>query len=247
MGSRRETIMEKSYILQEIRRTAADNGGKPLGWRRFTAETGIKESDWKEYWPRWSAAIQELGLAPNQLTEAYERGELLESLAMLAVELGRLPTNADLRFKARRTPGFPSESIFARIGRRVELLAMLAEHCRSRSNYEAVVRWCSEYKPRSDDTPDESGPILEPEFGFVYLMKSGRFHKIGKSNAAGRRERELSIQLPERATTVHVIHTDDPGGIEAYWHKRFEAKRKNGEWFDLDRADIAAFKRRKFM
>ena len=48
------------------------------------------------------------------------------------------------------------------------------------------------------------------EVGFVYLIKSGHFYKIGRSNAVGRRERELAIQVPEEVRVVHSIKTDDP-------------------------------------
>ncbi len=61
-------------------------------------------------------------------------------------------------------------------------------------------------------------------------MKSGRFYKIGRSNATGRREYEVAIQLPEKLSTVHVIRTDDPAGIEAYGiiASRRNAKVENG-------------------
>ena len=89
-----------------------------------------------------------------------------------------------------------------------------------------MIALCEGYIPKAKRKSDEEAPVNEADFGFVYMIKSGRYFKIGKTNSAGRREREIAIQLPEKAATVHVIRTDDPCGIEAYWHKRFEAKRK---------------------
>jgi hypothetical protein len=240
--------MDKAHILREIKRTAAANGGVPLGGQRFSAQTGIRKSDWLGvYWARWSEALCEAGFAPNQFTGPYNEAELLDKLAKLALELGRLPTHNDMLLKAHNDPRFPSVRPFRRLGSKAKLVAQLGQHCRNRKGFDDVVRWCEEYAPRSRDLRSGSKVVEGIEIGFVYLATSGRFYKIGKTNSAGRREYELGIQLPERVTTVHVIRTDDPDGIEAYWHKRFEARHKNGEWFELGAVDIAAFKRRKFM
>ena len=239
-------MVTKAHILQEIKRTAEENGGKPLGRQRFERETGIKQSDWfGKYWTCWGDAYREAGLAPNELNTAYEDTYLLGKLAQLARELGRVPTSGDLRLKTRSDPEFPSHSSFSKLGTKSELVKRLLDYCQNQTGCGDVMRLCSAYVPHRRETSDERVDHVE-NFGFVYLLKSGRFYKIGKSNAVGRREYELAIQLPEKAKRIHVIRTDDPSGIEAYWHKRFETKRKNGEWFELDANDVAAFKRRKF-
>jgi|SRR5581483_4168238 len=239
--------MTKEHILQEIRRTAEANGGAPLGIWRFLKETGIKDSDWiGKYWARWGDAIREAGLIPNQMQVAYEDSALLEKFAGLVLELGKIPVKGELLLKARSDPTFPNEKTFSRFGSKPEIVKRLAKYCEGRSGHEEVTRLCQEYQSRAGEKTAENLPG-EETVGFVYLIKSGRNYKVGRSNSAGRREYELAIQLPEKAIKVHEIRTDDPVGIEEYWHKRFQAKRKNGEWFDLNAADISAFKRRKFM
>ena len=115
------------------------------------------------------------------------------------------------------------------------------EYCKGKADYNDIVAFC---EPILEDSNEEE--ILDDsdatQIGEVYLFKSGHYYKIGKTNDTVRRGSELRIQLPEKCTLIHSIKTDDPSGIEAYWHKRFETKRMNGEWFDLSPAQVKAFK-----
>jgi hypothetical protein len=242
-----EENVDKDSILREIKRTAEANGGRPLGWRRFLTETGIRETDWLgTHWARWNDAVREAGFFPNRLQQAYEKEVLLDKLAILALELGRLPNRGDLRFRAARDPGFPNPKTFSRLGGKRQVVTQLADFCRKRSDYEPVVDLCQPVLAAATTRASGDRPS-DAALGYVYLLKSGRYYKVGRSNAVGRREYELGLQLPEPAKLVHRIATDDPPGIEAYWHRRFAQKRKNGEWFELAASDVGAFKRRKFM
>lgn len=238
--------MTKDQILDEIRRTAALNGGKALGKGRFFSETGIKESAWSgKFWIRWGDALREAGFEPNRLNAPHSEDHLLRNLAALTKELGHFPIAGEIKLKARSTPGFPSANTYARFGGRARLAARLHTWFVAQADV-AGAAICASVATGTDANPDAREPSDAP-VGFVYLIKSGRFYKIGKTNAVGRRERELAIQLPQKAQTVHSIRTDDPAGIEEYWHRRFGDRRKNGEWFELTSDDVSVFRRRKFM
>ena len=243
-------MVGKEHILSEILRTAEENGGKPLGRVRFATETGIRESDWSgRYWARWGDAVREAGLEPNRKQVRSDDDANLERLALEARRLGHLPIRRELQLRRREDDSFPSVGVFDRLGAKRALATRLARYCEEHPGYADVLELVQPLLD-AEEEPSDSGDGAEQlagEDGFVYLLKSGRHYKLGRTNSLGRREYELAIQLPERADTVHVIKTDDPVGIERYWHLRFADRRGNGEWFELTRADVRAFKRRTFM
>lgn len=238
------TIMDKQFILDEIRRVAQENNGSPPGRDRFVRETGLSKYECQRYWARWGDALREAGFKPNTMNPRFSDDEVLGTLAGIVRQLGRLPTRAELRLRRRNDHSIPSPGVFERLGSTNSgLVARLADFCRRRPDLDDVLVVCSKYPRQDEPIVTEETPIV----GEVYLIKSGRFYKIGRSVSAERRTRELQIQLPDKATRVHTIRTDDPVGIERYWHERFAAKRGNGEWFKLDASDVSAFRRRKFM
>jgi hypothetical protein len=240
--------MDKKYIIDEIIRIAKENNDIPPGRLKFASESGIKESDWfPEYWTEWSEALREAGFNPNKMRSAYNETVLIEYAISLIKELKKFPTTRDFKFKAHHMDDFPWDRAFHRLGKKSEMAQKILNYCKNNPGYEDVIEICKEISGSSEKTEESDTGKDNVKFSYVYLMKSGQYYKIGQSDCVEKRNYEIGIKLPEELKIIHKIKTDDPNGIEAYWHKRFEDKRKRGEWFDLSKSDIKTFRRRTFM
>ncbi len=233
----------KDEILSEIKRCAAELDGRAPGRRVFESMTGIRESEWLGiHWVKWSDAVIEAGFEPNELQARYTNAQVLGKLADYIRLLGHFPSTPELRIRRRQDSAFPSDGVYERFGLRDELVAAVCQWCESTADYEDVAAIC---KTLLNNTvaPRPESPVGAR--GFVYLIKSGNRYKIGQTLNLGRRTDEVIRQQAVNAHLVHSIPTDDPLGIERYWHERFADRRYKGEWFVLTREDVAAFKRRR--
>jgi len=240
--------MKKEHILSEIKRTAKENGGVPLGIDRFKEATGIRKEDWYGIiWTKWSDAQIEAGFEPNP---ALGEEWMLEKIIYYIGELGHFPTKPELQIKRKTDSEFPHiTTLRNRLGKKPDLVKAVLDYCQSNDGFEDIIDICL---PLNDSLQNasEKNYIKEVEkskMGYVYLIKHGNHkeYKIGKTYNPIRREGEIRLELPEKVKPVHTIATDDPSGIEQYWHNRFADKRKEGEWFNLNASDVRAFKKWK--
>lgn len=232
----------RDHILQEIKRIAAVQGGTPPGQAAFVKATGISTAKWRGiHWVKWSDALAEAGFQANAWQGKHDSNEILLRLAELTERLGRLPTNSEIKFERKQDPSFPVHSTIAN---HFPTKASLARALIALMDCDPAWACLSGLvEPPESPTLPKAVPTAD---GFVYLLRSGGFFKIGRSDNIERRIKEIAIALPEAVELIHAIRTDDAPGIEAYWHNRFATKRVNGEWFDLDAADVKAFTRRSF-
>ncbi len=234
--------MSKEQILEEIKSTAKHNGGKPLGVSRFQKETGINPYDWSKYWARFGDAQKEAGFETNQLQGAYTDEFLIKKVIDVIRKLHKFPTYREINVEKHNDPEIPDKKAYARLGSKQQFAQKVIEFSKAKSGYEDIIELAMPVLAEREIEEDSLGSTDSKIVGEVYLFKSGKYYKIGKTNDTVRRGTELRIQLPENLNLVHSIKTDDPSGIESYWHKRFDSKRMNGEWFNLNSSDIKAFK-----
>lgn len=235
----------RERIISEIKRLASENGGKAPSKVYFQQETGITESEWSgKLWVRWNDVVTDAGLMPNERQERLSSDLVLDKYAEVSRHFGKPPTSAELRMYARETANFPAHTTFSNhFGSKDRLIAALRDRAIEQGE-EDLIAILPKLKAPSTSTASP-GPSNVPE-GWVYLLQSGNHFKIGSSDELEKRVKQISVALPEKVELAHAIRTDDPPGIENYWHRRFAGQRANGEWFKLSPADVKAFKRRKF-
>lgn len=235
----------REEIIEAIRLTAKQNGDRPLGFRVFTQQTGITRYQWGKYWAKFTDAQKEAGFEPNSPNLALKKGYAEQKYIAFIRRLGKFPTISEIRVERYSDPAipkFPSK----RIATVFALAQVLLEYSTENAGYEDITEICRQKIAQISDGL-ESELIIGPTIvGEVYLYKQGQYYKIGKTNNLLRRGKELKLLLPEEPQLIHSIKTDDPTGVEAYWHKRFGSKRSGkSEFFTLNVEDVRAFKRWK--
>lgn len=72
--------------------------------------------------------------------------------------------------------------------------------------------------------------------GFIYIIEHQGVHKIGIARNVLNRIK--TIKLPHEVKVIKTIITNNMLFAERQLHERFEGKRLNGEWFQLDHDDL---------
>jgi len=240
------TVTTKQHIIEEIRRLALERGGR-IGFRAFCNATGIPEHQiLGMHWSTWNEALTEAGVLTSTFFQPRTQdAAVIEAFVQLIHRLKKWPTQTDLLLERRGNSSFPSVPVIRRVKRESPFASRIVSYCSLHKDLADVSRIAGEVAKNEKAEPPDRGRA--PIHGYVYMMRSGRRYKIGFTSAPSRRHREVRLDLPDPTILVHSIATDDPAGIEAYWHGRFQSKRvRDTEFFDLDAGDVAAFKRRKY-
>jgi hypothetical protein len=255
--------MDKNQLLNEVRRIAQENGGNPPGSRSFYVCTDTRESTWKgkswNEWNNWNDVLNEAGYERRTKTEKRPNSGILEQLALLTRKLGRFPVTLDMRREKRTNQHFPNDkTLLTSFGGRVETLNALRNYCSTDPCFADLLPVLETTELSGSFKPVNVPRVIKCDdqlidVGYVYLIRSHDVCKIGCTRAPYRRAAEIANQSARGAELLHLISTDDPEGIERYWHIRFASQavaalnKASGEWFHLSTADIKLFKKRKSM
>lgn len=242
-------MLTKEEIIKELQEYSKQVGKTPSE-KNFYADTSIGIMDRRRYWANYGELIHEAGLTPNKFDKTkYSEEQLCKFLIDVIREKKKWPTRGILEVKHHNNPSFPDYSTFTRkFGLTNSLAQTVLNYVKDRNDFEDVVSICNSVLEKLEENNES---ISVNGIGYVYLLKStlrnATAYKIGRTKDIEGRKAQLR-QPSNVDELLHYIETDDPVGVEKYWHDRFESKRLypdkiKDEWFKLASSDIKAFKR----
>jgi len=89
----------------------------------------------------------------------------------------------------------------------------------------------------------ERGKSANGKTGYIYVIKSQGFYKIGRTRALGSRLRPYISENPLSIEVVFTFFVYDCMEVERILHLEFESKQERGEWFLLDDSDLVRIQR----
>jgi hypothetical protein len=75
--------------------------------------------------------------------------------------------------------------------------------------------------------------------GYVYILKSGPYYKIGRTKNITKRFPQIYIHLPFETRLICIFYSKNMHQTERDMHKWYSEYRTNGEWFSLPDNEIS--------
>lgn len=239
----------REEILDKMKRSIKENGGKALGKRRFSDKSGIPIYEIEgKFWAKYSDLVSEAGASPNEPYRKYPEGFLEEKVVLLirggSIPNDKFPTLNELRVVHTHNPDFPFRAIKRRWS---HFVSDLVRYCEKNPGHDDILEICRpKFEKLGEGEKDDDSNNSSSNVGIVYLYKRGKYYKVGHTKDPVRRGREIRLETPDTLRLIYSFKTDDPSGLEDYWKKRFKDRRwKETEFFSLNSQDIKAFKRWK--
>lgn len=245
-------MYSKEEILKKIKEWSKENDGKTPGEKVF-----YEYADFNVYqlhklgWANYGELVDEAELIPNTFDNTQYSYEQICDLFISAMrEKNQWPSRGYLDVKHLNDSSYPSSATFyKKLGLTGDLAQSILDYIGDKDDYDDVKNICLPVieKYAVSDKSDEAGKTVEEVYMYKYKNQSQPI-KVGRSKDVERRGEEIVIGAHDKAVLIHSIKTDDPSGVENYWHRRFRKSGReeyNNEWFRLKPEDVKAFKRWK--
>lgn len=183
--------MNRDQFIQRIRELAAERGDH-IGFRECLKEVGLSEG-WlrgQPWFNGWNKLLTDLGLQTRRFEPPQRNAaDSVATLVDLVRRLGRWPTEDELRRERASNKAIASTAYIRKLRRSGELAALLAPYAEADPTNQTLRTLIADAsRPEESEIVTSSKDRVQ---GYVYMLRSGRKYKIGKSTDPSRRFREI--------------------------------------------------------